>query len=70
MIRRAIDLAFTVLFLVAVAYLFFIVPLDERTLYEHVRRVVATPEAQEMGSEVQRAGRRLGEKVQSEMTAP
>jgi len=41
-----------------VAWLIFFVPLGERTLFEHVSRIAATDEAQDLGREALEAGER------------
>lgn len=41
------------------AYLFFFVPLGARTMWEHVQRIAATDEAQELGDDVSVAGERV-----------
>lgn len=38
----------------AVAYVTFFVPLGEKTLYQHLAGISATPEAQELGDEVRK----------------
>lgn len=41
--------------LAALLYALFFVPLGKRTLYEHFTRIAATPEAKELGAEVETA---------------
>ncbi len=53
--------------LCVVGYFVFFVPLGERTLFGHVRRIVATDEAQELGREVGEAGRRLGDELRAQL---
>jgi hypothetical protein len=52
-------------------YLFFFVPLGERTTFDHVRRIAATDEAQELGDEVgdatEQAESALREKLREEL---
>lgn len=53
------------------AYLFFFVPLGERTTWQHLQRIAATDEAQELGTEVgeatERAESALREKLRNEL---
>ncbi len=63
MIRRALSGLFSLFVLVVLGYLFFFVPLGERTLYDHVSRIAATPEAEELGRDAERASERLEEVV-------
>ena len=44
-------------------YVFFLVPLGERTLYQHVRRIAATEEAEDLGRELGEAGERLTDEI-------
>jgi hypothetical protein len=48
-------------------YVFFFVPIGSRPLYEHVKRIAATPEARDLGRDVTTAGERVGEKIRSEV---
>ena len=48
--KRAVNLA--VVALAAVA--FFLVPFGRRTLYQHVRAVLSTPQAAELGQEIEK----------------
>lgn len=54
---------FSLVGLVVAAYVFFAVPLGERTLYEHFQRIAATEEAKELGRDVEVAKEKLEEKV-------
>lgn len=47
-----VRLAAKLLMWAAALYVFFFVPLGERTLYQHLERIAATPAAQELGGEV------------------
>ena len=53
------------------AYLFFFVPLGQRTLWQHVSRIAATEEAQELGDEMEEATDRaetaLREKIRQQV---
>jgi hypothetical protein len=54
-VRATIKMTLYVTALAALAYVTFLVPLGERTLYEHVVRISRTDEAQDLGREVQNA---------------
>ncbi|MEM7609314.1 MAG: hypothetical protein AAF411_28530 [Myxococcota bacterium] len=49
-------------------YVVLFVPVGRMTLWQHFRRIWATPEAQEMSSEVEDAVRQLGEDVQGRIS--
>jgi len=53
--------------LAVVAYVFFFVPLGERTLWQHARRIAATDEAQELGREATAAAERAREHLEHEI---
>lgn len=53
----------------AVAWFVFMVPLGRYTLFEHARRIGATDEAQELGSEVGQASDRLRTEVVRQVSA-
>ena len=53
--------------LAVVAYVFFFVPLGQRTLFEHARRIAATDEAQELGDEAGEAAGRLRNHLEDEI---
>ncbi len=59
MITFAARAAISIVVTGIVLYFFFLVPLGERTLYEHVSRIAETDEAQELGDEVGEASERL-----------
>ena len=64
------SLTKTVLMLVGlavVAYVFFFIPLGQRTLYQHARRIAATDEAHELGEEATEAAERLREHVEDQI---
>ena len=48
-------------------YLFFFVPLGQRTLYEHIRRIAATDEAQDLRDDVGEAGGRIRDRMRDEL---
>lgn len=49
------------------SWLFFFVPLGQRTMWQHVQRVAATEEAQEMGDEVGQASERVEHAVREKL---
>jgi len=63
MMRRLFRVAISLTGLLATLWVLFMVPFGSRTLWEHLTRVAATPEAQEMGSELGEAGEQLAEEV-------
>ena len=67
MIRWAFRAAWSTAVTAIVLYFFFMVPLGERTLFQHVMRIVRTEEAQELGREVGEASQRLETTITSEM---
>ena len=48
-------------------YVFFFVPLGERTAFQHARRIAGTDEARERGQEAGAAARRLEAHLQDEV---
>lgn len=64
--RRLISAALSLIGLAVVAYVWFFVPLGQRTLHEHALRIAATEPAQELGAEATEATERALEHVQSE----
>jgi hypothetical protein len=58
-VRGAVSIAITAI----VLYFVFLVPLGERTLYQHIMRIARTEEAQDLGDEVGEAGGRLKEEI-------
>jgi hypothetical protein len=62
-IRWALKMLVAFVGLCCVLYVFFLVPLGERTLYQHVRRIAATDEAEDLGRELGEAGERLTEEI-------
>jgi hypothetical protein len=67
MIRSAIKGTVYFTALCVLGYLFFFVPLGERTLWEHTRRIAATDEAQELGDDVSVAGERVETAVREKL---
>lgn len=51
---KLIKAAITLTGLVVLAYFVFMVPLGEKTFFEHVTRISQTPEAQDLSSELQK----------------
>lgn len=69
MIRRAISGFISLVIIAVFAYLFFFVPLGERTLYEHASRIAATPEAEELGRDATRATDHIEDVVRERLGA-
>lgn len=63
MIRQSIRLLWTGAVLAFLAYVFFFVRLGERSPFQHLVRVINTPEAQELGREVSAATQRVTKKI-------
>ncbi|MBX3247355.1 MAG: hypothetical protein KF901_09245 [Myxococcales bacterium] len=59
--------ALTLIGLAVVAYVFFFVPLGQRTMYQHARRIAGTEEARELGREATEAAERLREHVEEQI---
>jgi hypothetical protein len=66
-IRWAFRTAWSLAVTAIVLYFFFMVPLGERTLFQHVMRIVRTEEAQDLGREVGQAGERLETTITNEV---
>jgi len=67
MIRKVVSGIFSLFVLCVLSYLAFFVPLGERTLAEHVERIGATPEAEDLGEDAQRASERIEETVRDRL---
>jgi hypothetical protein len=67
MIFGTVKLVYRLVTFVVVAYFFFGVPLGERTLYQHMRRIVATEEAQDLGKEIREVGAQVGDRLDDEI---
>lgn len=59
MIKFFIKGFFTFIGMAVFAYVFFFVELGERTLFQHVKRIAATEEAQDLGDDIGAASDRL-----------
>lgn len=57
----------SLLVLGVVGYFVFFVPLGERTLYQHIRRIAATEEAGALREEVGVAGQKLADDLRREL---
>ncbi len=66
MIRKAASGCVSLIVLAVFAYLAFFVPLGERTLAEHVSRIAATPEAEELGDDAVRASERIAQEIEEQ----
>lgn len=65
---RVIRWAASALTTFVFVYVFFVVPVGgERTLWEHARRIAGTPEAHELGRDLDRAGRQVAGRVRDEV---
>lgn len=67
MIKRAIQLPLYGLGLLTLAYGLFFVPLGDRTLFQHLKRIAATDEAQELNREVQDATAQAARSVEEKL---
>ena len=67
MIFGTLKLVYRLFVVGVVAYFVFGVPLGERTLYEHFRRIASTEEAKDLGSEIKQAGAKVGERIEDEV---
>lgn len=63
---RLIRGVFTLIGFLVAAYVWFFVPLGQRTLHQHLLRIAATEPAQDLAQEAEVAGRRLAERVHDE----
>jgi hypothetical protein len=50
----------------AIAYVYFFVPVGQRTLYQHTVRIAATEPAQELGGELEQVGEDVSDRAQEE----
>ena len=66
MVKSALKL----LLLSGLLYLVFLVRLDERTLFEHLRRIAASDEAQDLKAEMNSAVDSSGERVKEGLLEP
>ncbi len=64
MIVRSVKLLWSLLVFAAVLWFALFVELGERTLFQHILRIAQTDEAQDLGREVNEAGRRASEEVE------
>ena len=67
MIRRAVKALVYVTAFGVLCYLFFFVPLGRRTMWEHVQRIAATDEAQDLSEDVSSASDRAGAAVREKI---
>jgi hypothetical protein len=63
MIRFLFRLSFQLLVLSALLYLTFFVPVANRTIFEHMKRIAATKEAKELGNGLESAAIQAKEEV-------
>ena len=69
MIQRSIRLVWRGVVLAFLVYLLFFVKLGERSTFGHLRRVMNTDEAQELGHEVGVATRRIAQQIGDQVKA-
>lgn len=69
MISKLVSGVIALVGLASFAYVFFVVPIGRRTLYEHVKNIAATPEAHELGTDVREATSRVTDRVSQEWEA-
>ena len=67
MLLRPLKWAWSLAVTLCVLYVVFYVPIGQRTLFQHLRRVAGTPEARELGREVSGAGHRALVRAQDEV---
>jgi hypothetical protein len=67
MIRRAVDTVIGAVCLGCVGYVYFFVPVGQRTLFEHTRRIAATEPAQELQRDATSTAHTLGARVVDEL---
>lgn len=67
MIRRSVDAVIGTVCLACVGYVYFFVPVGQRTLFEHTMRIAATEPAQELGRDATTTAQTLGAHVLSEL---
>jgi hypothetical protein len=67
MIRRSVDAVIGIVCLACVGYVYFFVPVGQRTLFEHTMRIVATEPAQELGRDATTTAHTLGARVLGEI---
>ncbi|MBK8170505.1 MAG: hypothetical protein IPK60_09185 [Sandaracinaceae bacterium] len=69
MISKLVSALIALVGLISFGYVFFVVPIGRRTLYEHVKNIAATPEAHELGTDVREATTRVTDRVTQEWEA-
>ena len=67
MIRRLVDTVIGTVCLGCVGYVYFFVPVGQRTLFEHTRRIAATEPAQELQRDATSTAHTLGARVVDEL---
>ncbi len=66
MLLRPLRWAFSALTTLVGLYVFFFVPIERQTLYEHARNIASTHEAQALRSDLTRASLRVADKLRDE----
>lgn len=64
LIKRAVNLVVVAL----AAVTFFLVPLGDKTLYQHMLAIFSTKEAGELGRELEKTGKTVVQEVKQEVT--
>lgn len=64
--RRLFSAMLSLLGLALLAYVWFFVPLGQRTMHQHAQRIAGTEPARELGSEAREASERLVGHVEGE----
>ncbi len=64
---KLIKVLITLAGLVALTYFVFMVPLGEKTFYEHLTRIYKTPEAQDLGSELKKKVETAGLRIKGQI---
>lgn len=67
MIRRSVDTVIGTICLACIGYVYFFVPVGQRTLFEHTMRIAATEPAQELGRDATTTAHTLGAHVLGEI---
>ena len=67
MLLRPIKWAFSIVASVVMLWVFFFVPIGSRTLFDHVKRIAGTPEARDLGHDIQRAGEQVYDRARTEL---
>jgi len=61
LVKRVVNLVVVAL----AAITFFLVPIGEKTLFEHLRAIFSTPAADELGRDLQKTGQQVAHEVET-----